>query len=275
MSPSKGEVRQRIRNDFVKIGVILLRFPTLMIPIRDTQPNTQSPVICYGLIGLMFMVFLAQIRLDLAGDLRDWVGYWGMIPHEITGLWQEGIAKGNPAVWVAFLWRCFAILPALFLHKSYAQILGNLLFLFVFGQRLEREMGRWGFLGFYLLSGVMMGLVRVFLDPDVALPIIGANGAIAALLGAYVIRFPKAKIETVLPLLIVFIPMQLPVTFYLFWWFLQQFSYGIGSFDLQVNPLTPGYVLQQLLAIAWGMAIAYFWLNPQVSQKRALHQGKE
>jgi len=227
-----------------------------MIPIRDTQVISRPSPICYGLIGLMLIIFLAEIHLDFAGELSDWVGYWGMIPREITGLGQEVIVSDNPAVWVVFLWRCFSILPAIFIHGSYAQILGNLIFLFVFGRRLESVMGRWRFLGFYLLSGFLMGLIRVFLDPDVGLPIIGANGAIAALLGAYVIRFPKAKIETLLPLIIVFIPIQLPAAFYLFWWFLQQFSYGIGSLNLQVNPLTPGYVLQQLLAVGWGMAIA-------------------
>jgi len=257
------------------MGSILLPFPRTMIPIRDTQPSDRTPLICYGLIGLTLILFLTEIRLDLAGELTDWVSYWGMIPREITQLWQEGIASDNPAVWVAFLWRCFAIFPAIFLHSSYAQLLGNLIFLFVFGKRLESAMGRLGFLTFYLLSGVLMGLIRVFLDPDIALPIIGANGAIAAILGAYVILFPKAKIETLLPLLIVFIPIQLPAPFYLFWWFLQQLSYGIGSLDLQVNPLTPGYVWQQLLAIAWGMAIAYFWLNSQVMRQRAIDQSKE
>ncbi|OJJ27403.1 hypothetical protein BI308_00010 [Roseofilum reptotaenium AO1-A] len=227
-----------------------------MIPIRDTQPISQTPVICYGLISLTIMVFFAEIHLDFTGELSDWVGYWGMIPGEITRLWQQAISSDNPAVWVAFLWRCFAILPALFLHYSYAQILGNLIFLYVFGKRLESQLGRFPFLGFYLIGGIVAGIIRIFLDPEVALPIVGANGAIAAILGAYVIKFPKAKIETLLPLLIIFIPIQLPAAFYLFWWFVQQFSYAIGSLNLHVNPLTPGYVLQQILAMGWGMAIA-------------------
>ncbi len=230
-----------------------------MIPIRDRDYQGYSALISSGLIGIIFIIFVTEVHLNVLGELRDWIGYWAIVPSEIMSLFTEAIATGNPATWVFLLWRLFCLLPATFLQSSYGQVLGNLIFLFVFSQRLEQKLGRWQFLGFYLCSSWITSLIRVMVDPDIELPIIGANGAIAALLGAYVILFPKAKIESLLPLVISFIPLELPVFFYLFWWFIQQLFYGIGSFPLPANPMTSGYWLQQILAIAWGIVVAYLW----------------
>ena len=233
-----------------------------MIPLRDTQSLSRTPVICYGLIGAMLLIFIAEIRLEITGELQDWVAYWSLIPAEITGLFQEAIANQNPAIWTFLVWRIFAIVPALFIHSSYAQILGNLIFLFAFGRSIEDRIGRGYFLLFFVASGLITSSIRVALDPDMALPIIGANSAIAALLGAYIILVPHAKIDSILPLLIVFIPVKISANFYILWWFIQQLSYGIGVLNINANASNLAGLFQQGLAIIMGMAIAYFWLKP-------------
>jgi membrane associated rhomboid family serine protease len=131
----------------------------------------------------------------------------------------------------------------MFLHGSFGHILGNLLFLWVFGKSVEEILGHGRFLVFYLLCGVLTGVVQILVEPTLTVPLIGANGAIAGVLGAYLLSFPKAKIDTILPLVVVFIPIELPALFYLFWWFVQQAFYGISSLNIPggVNPAGIAY----------------------------------
>jgi len=128
----------------------------------------------------------------------------------------------------------------IFLHSSFSQILGNLIFLWVFGKSIEDILGHGRFLVFYLLSGILTGVVQILAEPTLTMPLIGANGAIAGVLGAYLLSFPKAKIDTILLLLY---PIELPALFYLFWWFVQQMFYGIGSLNIAggVNPASIAY----------------------------------
>lgn len=97
---------------------------------------------------------------------------------------------------------------------------------------MENVLGHGQFLVFYLLCGILAGIVQILVAPTLTTPLIGANGAIAGSLKAYFLSFPKAKIDTILPLVIVFIPIELPALFYIFWWFGQQMFYGIGSLNI-------------------------------------------
>ena len=143
---------------------------------------------------------------------------------------ESAIAQGNPAAWFILLFMSFrSLICGIFLHGSFSQILGNLLFLWVFGKRVEEIFGHWRFLGFYLICGVLTGIVQILIEPALSVPLVGANGAIAGVLGAYLLKFPKAKIDSILPLAVVFIPMEIPALLYPIWWFLQQLFYSIGS----------------------------------------------
>ena len=157
---------------------------------------------------------------------------WGIIPVRISTVAVDALTDSNPAAWIALLLVTSSLLRGMFLHSSFSQILGSLLFLWVFGKRVEQVLGHKRFLVFYLLCGVVTGIVQVLAEPTRAAPLIGANGAIAGVIGAYLLLFPKAKIDTILPLVIIFIPIELPALFYLFWWFVQQAAYGIGSLDV-------------------------------------------
>ena len=153
-----------------------------------------------------------------------------------------------------------SLIGGIFLHGSFAQILGNMLFLWVFGRRVEEILGHGKFLLFYIICGVSVGLVQIFAEPSLNVPLVGANGAMAGVLGGYFLRFPRAKIETILPLIVVFMPVELPVVFYLFWWFIQQWFYGIGSLTVEggVNTGGVGYWVHGVglifgACLVWGL----------------------
>lgn len=218
-----------------------------MIPISDNIFffTRRKPIMIYCLIGINIALFLWELKLELGGELGNFVNSWGVVPAQITAASGNGLA-GNSAAWIVVLMRSTSLLAGMFLHGSFSQILGNLIFLWVFGKTLESILGSGRFLLFYLVCGILTGLVQILAEPSLTVPLIGANGAITAILGAYVLKFPKAKIDTILPLLIIFIPVQLPASFYVFWWFVQQIFYGIGSLNIPggVNPVSIGYLAQ-------------------------------
>lgn len=202
-----------------------------MIPIGDNIPSRSKPFCNYLLIGINIALFLWELKLEVAGKLGDLVNSWGVVPARITSVTAD-LAGGNPATGIALLILFSSLLGGMFLHSSFSQIVGNLLFLWVFGKSVENVLGHRQFLVFYLLCGILTGIVQILVAPTLTTPLIGANGAIAGVLGAYFLSFPTSKIDTILPLVIVFIPIELPALFYLFWWFGQQMFYGIGSLNI-------------------------------------------
>jgi membrane associated rhomboid family serine protease len=215
-----------------------------MIPISDNIFifTRRKPIAVYWLIGINIAFFLWELKLEIGGELGNFIHSWGLIPAQIS----EAIAyvqTGNFAAGLFVLSRSTSLLSAMFLHGSFSQILANLIFLWVFGKNLNNILGQFKFLGLYLIGGILTQLVQILVNPSLTVPLIGANGAIASILGAYVFKFPKMKIDTVLPLLVIFIPMQIPAIYYLFWWFVQQLFYGVGSLNIPggVNPHSINY----------------------------------
>jgi membrane associated rhomboid family serine protease len=202
-----------------------------MIPIDDNIRSWQKPIINYWLIGINLVIFIWEVKLTWSDELWNLINNWGIIPAQIN----IAIANAffyNSAAWVIVFWRLLSLPISLFLHGSFSQILGNMLFLWVFGKTLERILGHKQYLILYLTAGFFAGIVEIILSSNITVPIIGANGAIASILGAYIIKFPQAKIYSVLTLLVLYIPVEVPVILYLFWWFIQQSFYGIGSLNI-------------------------------------------
>lgn len=214
-----------------------------MIPVSDNIPSRRQPIVNYLLIGFNICLFIGQLKLNIAGELTSFINHWGIIPARINTVILDAIATNNPAAWVAVIISASSLLSAMFLHSSFSQILGNLLFLFVFGKSVESHIGHWRYLIFYLSSGIATEILQIIVEPKLTVPLLGSNGAIASILGAYIFLFPQAKIETILPLVIIFIPITLPAWFYLFWWFIQQSFYGIGSLNIAggINLFSIGY----------------------------------
>ena len=217
-----------------------------MIPISDYIHSRSKPIVNYWLIGINIVIFLWEIKLELSGELGYFINNWGVIPAQISETITNAVFF-NSAAWVVVFWRSLSLVLGMFLHGSFSQILGNLLFLWVFGKTVENILGHGRYLLFYLAAGILTAVVQVLAEPSLTVPLIGANGAIAAVLGAYVMKFPQAKIYTILPLIIIYIPTELPAFFYLFWWFVQQLFYGIGSLNISpvgVNQPSLAYWMQ-------------------------------
>lgn len=233
-----------------------------MIPIDDNIPSRSKPIASYFLIGINIALFLWELKLEVAGELGDLVNSWGVVPARLAAVTEDALRGGNPATWIALLMLSSSLLLSIFLHSSFSQILGNLLFLWVFGKSVEDVLGHGRFLVFYLLCGVLTSVVQILVEPTLQVPLIGANGAVAGVLGAYVLSFPNAKIDTILPLAIVFIPIELPALFYLLWWFVQQVFYGIGSLNIAggVNPTSIAYWAHGV-GLAIGAVLGLFCKN--------------
>ncbi|MBD2253535.1 rhomboid family intramembrane serine protease [Nostoc parmelioides] len=216
-----------------------------MIPISDNLHFRERPIINYWLIGINIFIFLWEIKLELSGELSSFINTWGLVPSQISTTLNNVLI--NPAALVVVFGRLFSLLFAIFIHGSFSQILGNMLFLWVFGKAVENILGHRRYLGFYLVAGIITGLAQIIVEPNLTVPLVGANGAIAAVLGAYIIKFSQVKIDTILPLILIYIPIELPASFYSLWWYIQQLFYGIGSLNIPpvgVNQPSLAYWMQ-------------------------------
>ncbi len=212
-----------------------------MVPIADNIQRRCKPIVTGLLVGFAAALFLWQLKLEAVGALSDFLQTWGVVPARLSDMAHAAIAQRNPAALFALIGMGLpSLISGMFLHGSFGQLLGNLLFLWVFGQRVEQVLGHWRFLLFYLICGILAAAVQIVADPSLKVPLLGANGAIAGILGAYLLRFPNAKVETILPLAVVFVPVELPAFFYLLWWFVQQGFYGIGQLAVSGGVLSGG-----------------------------------
>jgi membrane associated rhomboid family serine protease len=194
-----------------------------VIPLRDANPTRRTPVVTLALIGACFVVFAYELgRLGSGGmDALDaFATEWGIVPAELTAAWASGTNLGGEAL---------TLITSQFLHGGWLHILGNMLFLWIFGNNVEDRLGRLRFLAFYLVGGTVAGLTQVAIDPDSAIPTIGASGAIAATLGAYLVLFPRARITSLVFLGFFYQLIDVPAVVVLVFWFLLQLIDGIAS----------------------------------------------
>ncbi len=192
-----------------------------MIPIRDNIPSGTYPFVTIALLSINVAVFLYQITLGLEG-VELFIYKTAAIPLEITSHTDIGPSAIVPLP--------YTLLTAMFVHGGLLHVGGNMLFLWIFGDNVEDRFGHLLFLLFYLASGVAASLAHIALDPASTMPMVGASGAIAGVLGAYFLLFPRAQVNT-LVILPLFISMaRVPAIFFLGFWFLFQLvNSGISS----------------------------------------------
>jgi membrane associated rhomboid family serine protease len=189
-----------------------------MIPIRDDQPRFSTPYVTYFLIGLNLVIFLFEASLT-PQSFKDLLFQLGMIPANITGVLTGTHGLGLTA---AFL----PALTSMFLHGSWMHVIGNMWFLWIFGDNIEDYLGHFQYLLFYLLSGLGAAFAQVILNPHSRVPTVGASGAIAGVLGAYFLLYPRAKVLIWFPILFLF---YLPAWVTLGYWFAMQFVSGAAT----------------------------------------------
>jgi membrane associated rhomboid family serine protease len=189
-----------------------------MIPIRDDQPRFITPYVTYFLIGLNLVIFLFEATLT-PQSFRVLLYQLGMVPANITAFLT---GAGGLGVVAAFL----PTLTSMFLHGSWMHVIGNMWFLWIFGDNIEDHLGHFKYLLFYLLSGLGAAFAQLILNPHSRVPTVGASGAIAGVLGAYFLLYPRAKVLIWFPIFFLF---YLPAWVTLGYWFAMQFVSGAAT----------------------------------------------
>jgi membrane associated rhomboid family serine protease len=177
-----------------------------MIPLRDVIPSRTTPFMTITLIVVNALVFLYE--LSLGERVEEFVLYLGLVPAAFSFV---------------------TLFTSMFLHGGFLHFAGNMLYLWIFGDNVEDRMGHGRFLVFYLLCGIAAALAQTITNPDSVVPMVGASGAIAGVMGAYFVLYPRSRILTLLPFFIFWQLIEVPAIFFLGIWFLMQFLSGVGS----------------------------------------------
>jgi rhomboid family protein len=221
-----------------------------MFPLKDNIPLARLPLITVALVAINVIVYLLEVRHGgsfFGGPSENVAVRWGAIPYEFThpgdhcsllsvpkpeGLastilcqGQRGVAGSSaaqPATWVTAF-------SSMFLHGSFLHIFGNMLFLAIFGPTVEDTMGRGRFLAFYLLGGLVALGAQVLVRPDSTVPTLGASGAIAAVLGGYVLLYPRARVLTLVFMIFFVTIVEVPALLLLGFWFVVQLLFGAAG----------------------------------------------
>jgi rhomboid family protein len=182
-----------------------------MIPLYDTVRTRTFPLVNILLIIGNAAAFWYELQMTPSG-LERFITTWGLVPARFVH---------NPAL----AWP--TIFAAMFLHGGWFHLISNMWFLYIFGDNVEARMGSFRYLIFYLLSGVAAGLMQTYILPTSQEPMIGASGAIAGVLGAYLISFPRSRIASLVPIIFIFTVIQIPAWIFLIFWFLTQIYSGL------------------------------------------------
>ena len=186
-----------------------------MIPLKDDNPTYSKPVITYSILGICVLVFILQISSTSYQSGKLFYSY-GLIPAVLTG------HKQLPAE-IAMIAPELTLITSMFMHGGFMHLIGNMLYLWIFADNIEDELGPVKFICFYLLSGIAAALTQVFLNTESTIPMIGASGAIGGVLGAYIVNHPKAKVIVLIPLGFFSQIIKIPALYVLGFWFILQF----------------------------------------------------
>ena len=213
-----------------------------MIPLRDIIPSRTTPVVTIALITINVLVFLYELSLGRAVDA--FTLYWGLVP-------------------AAFSW--VTVFTSMFLHGGFLHVAGNMLYLWIFGDNVEDRMGHGRFLVFYLLCGVAAALAQTITAPDSVIPMVGASGAIAGVMGAYFILYPHSRIVTLVTLVFFWQIMEIPAIAFLGIWFLMQFLSGVGSIATATSHAPGGGIAfwAHVAGFAAGAAGVFLFRRPE------------
>ena len=179
----------------------------MFIPLRDTQPSYSKPFVTMIIIVINVLVFLFQLSLDQY-SLNAFIATYGLVPDRFSAI---------------------NVVTSMFLHGGWMHIIGNMWFLWIFGDNIEDILGHGKFLIFYLLCGIVAALAQVMLNPYSRVPMVGASGAIAGVMGSYLLKFPHARIETLAFIFIFLTRFDVPAWLMLILWFGTQLFSGVGS----------------------------------------------
>lgn len=217
-----------------------------MIPVGDDLPTLRTPWMTYFILALTWAVWLLVEQggvdpLVLAARVCD----LGMVPGELTRRAPLGeavpIGPGMACVVDNFRINFITPLTSMFLHGGWGHIIGNSLFFWVFGNNIEDSMGHWRFLAFYLICGLAAAAAHVLINPASPVPTVGASGAISGIMGAYLLLYPRSRVNMLFIFVIIFRVIPIPAWLVLLWWFALQLLTGLPELT-QVRPEVSGGV---------------------------------
>jgi membrane associated rhomboid family serine protease len=188
-----------------------------MLPLKDDIPSYTRPYVTYGFIGINALVFIYE--LSLGSNLGSFIQQYGAIPYTLF----------HPAGPFSYL----TLFSSMFIHASLMHIIGNMLFLWIFGDNIEDRLGHVFFFIFYMISGLAGAFLHSIFVPNSLVPMVGASGAISGIMGAYILLYPKARILALVPLGFFIRIMKLPALLFLGIWFGYQFLLGIMSIGVK------------------------------------------
>jgi membrane associated rhomboid family serine protease len=198
-----------------------------MVPLKDENPVKITPYITYFLIAINILVFVYELSLN-SNQLNLFFHLFAVVPQELTASFNGvGLHQDIPEI--------VTPITSQFLHAGFTHIAFNMLFLWIFGNNIEEELGRAKYLFFYLSCGVLAVLAQWFFSAMSNVPSLGASGAIAGVMGAYILKFPQAKIVTLVPLGFFFPLFRIPAVYFLGFWFLEQALNGVTSLEVTTS----------------------------------------
>jgi len=196
-----------------------------LIPLKDSTKSPIFPIVNLSIIVLNVLVYMWEVSIE--PYLLNQVYYaFGVIPAEVMNTFFTG-ASLTPVL--------FSFVTTMFVHGGWLHLIGNMLFLWVFGDNVEGRLGHLRYLLFYLLVGFFASLVHILSNPLSTMPVVGASGAVAGVLGAYIILFPRARVLALVPIIIIFTLMEIPAVVFIALWFVLQLFNGVASLGGDAN----------------------------------------
>src|SRR5580704_9805512 len=230
-----------------------------MIPFRDNQASRRLTLINVMLIVANVAVFVYEVSLDRG--IESFIYQYAMIPAHLASALEGSRELVRMPSAPGALPALETIITSMFLHGGILHLAGNMLYLFIFGAAVEEAMGHVRYFLFYFISGIAGALAMAAFTPNSTLPVIGASGAIAGVLGAYFVLYPRAKISTILPIFVLMYFVEIPAIVYLLVWFVLQLYAGLSE-----NPEVAG-------GVAWWAHVGGFLVGMVLGPMLA-HQGR-
>lgn len=260
-----------------------------MFPIKDNIPLSRLPLVTVVLVAINVVVYLLEVLHGgsfFGGPSASVAVHYGAIPYELTHAGShcdlvtvpsvEGAAQtvacqgmrsvlgsppSQPATWVT-------VFTSMFLHGSFLHIFGNMLFLVIFGPNVEDATGRVRYLAFYLLGGIVALGAQVLIGPDSTTPTLGASGAIAAVLGGYLLLYPRARVVTLVLIVFFATIIELPAVLLLGFWFLEQLWFGAAGLASPVGSEGGVAYFAHIGGFLFGLLTVRLFVNPELSAEK-------
>jgi membrane associated rhomboid family serine protease len=218
-----------------------------MIPLRDVIPSRTFPIFTIAFIVLNSVAFVFEQSLSPTA-LENFIRTYGVVPARLEGV---------------------AVLTSMFLHGGWLHFLGNMLYLWIFGDNVEDRLGHGRFVVFYLMCGAAAAVAHVLMNPNSTIPTIGASGAIAGVMGAYFVLYPNSRVLALVPLIVIWEIIEVPAILFLGLWFLMQFFQGVGSMAAKAGIETGGVAFWAHIAgFVVGMAGVFVLRKPSRTRWR-------